>query len=139
MRRYERTPVPVTLLMVLIAILAMPSFALAANKPVKIDITCRGGGNAPNTKVTPETVEVAQGQNVEWTLHINNSNKNDLTIEPKDPEHWPYVSKKVVGKNGKAKTLTMNPDAVGTYNYKILYKCDDTAYVIDPRIKVGGG
>jgi len=139
MRRFERTIVPVAILFVLITVLAIPSLAAARDKPVKVFVTCKGGSNPPDTKVEPETVEVVQDQNVEWKLHISNSNRNKLTIEPKNKDSWPYEATKHVGTDGRVKTLRMQPDAEGTYEYKILYQCNETPYVIDPRVKVGGG
>lgn len=139
MRRHVRTLVTAAILIVLIPVLTASSLAAARDKPVKVFVTCKGGSQPPTTKVQPETVEVVQGQNVEWKLHISNSNKNQLTIEPKNRDSWPYEATKHVGTAGKVKTLRMKADAEGTYEYKILFQCDETPHVIDPRVKVGGG
>jgi len=138
MHRYERASVTCAVLISLLLALATPLLAQRV-KPVKVFVTCQGGSNPPTTKVEPETVEVDQDQNVEWKLHINNSNKNELAIMPKEAGVWPFEATKHVGTNGRVKTLRMKPDAEGTYEYKILYQCDETPYVIDPRVKVGGG
>ena len=139
MHRYERAVVTVAVLVALVLVAATPSLATQRDKPVKIFVTCQGGSNPPTTKVEPETVEVDQDQNVEWKLHINNSNRNNLAIVPKTAGQWPFEATKHVGTNGKVKTLRMKPNAEGTYEYKILYQCDETQFVIDPRVKVGGG
>jgi len=138
MRRYARTLVPAAVLMLVLTIVATPVLAQPEPKTVKINITCKGGGHQASAKVKPETVDVDQDQNIIWKLHINNSNKNDLTIEPKQEGHWPFEAAKHTGK-GEVKTLKMKADAVGVYDYKIRYKCDDRDYLIDPRVRVGGG
>jgi hypothetical protein len=139
MHRYKRTLVTCAVLVFLVLISAMPSLAAKKDKPVKVFVTCKGGSNPPTTRVKPEMVEVDQDQNVKWKLHINNSNQNELAIMPKTAGQWPFEATKHVGKNGKVKTLRMKPDAEGTYEYKILYQCDETPYIIDPRVRVGGG
>lgn len=136
MRRYARTLVHAAALLLVLTILASPM--LAQPKDVKITITCKGGGHQASAKVKPETVQVEQGQNIIWKLIINNSNNNELTIEPKQEGKWPYEAAKHTGK-GEAKTVKMKPDAAGDYYYKIRYKCDDKDYLIDPRVRVGGG
>lgn len=139
MHRYEKALVTCAVLVSLVLISATPSLAARRAKTVKIFVTCKGGSNPPTTKVKPETVEVEQDQNVQWKLHINNSNENELAIMPKQEGVWPYEATKHVGTSGKVKTLRMKADAEGTYEYKILYQCDETPHVIDPRVRVGGG
>jgi hypothetical protein len=138
MRRYARTLFPWTAPLLLLALLTSPLVAQKEAKTVKINITCKGGDQPAGASVKPQTVDVDQDQNIVWRLQINNSNRNDLTIEPKKPGLWPYEADKHTGQ-GEAKTLKMKPDAAGTYEYKIRYKCDDTDYLIDPRVRVGGG
>jgi len=139
MHRNGTTLLTCAVLVSLVLVSAIPSLAAKRDKRVKVSVTCKGGSNPPTTKVKPETVEVDQDQNVEWKLHINNSNRNDLAIMPKTEGQWPFEATKHVGTNGRVKTVRMKAGAEGTYEYKILYQCDETAFVIDPRVKVGGG
>jgi hypothetical protein len=138
MRRYARSLAPVIALVTVLTALTSPLLAAKEPKTVKIGITCKGGSQPASASVKPETVTVEQDQNIIWKLKINNSNRNDLTIEPKEAGKWPFEADKHTGQ-GEVKTVKMKPDAAGDYLYKIRYKCDDTDYLIDPRVRVGGG
>lgn len=138
MRRYARALVPAVVLVTAMTVFLAPAFAAQEPKTVKINITCKSERQQAKAKVDPETVTVAQDQNITWKLHINNSNRNELTIEPKQAGHWPFEAVKHTGK-GEVKTMKMKPNAQGTYDYKIRYSCNEINHLIDPRVRVGGG
>lgn len=111
--------------------------AAADTKKVTIDATCPSDTKtALEVTVNPWTLDVAQGDEVEWSL-TTNAPSNSIEIEAKDRGHWPFKKTRHAGQ-GKAFGRDMKPNAKGSYGYNILVLCGENApVVIDPRIKVG--
>lgn len=130
--------------------LAAAGLAVAAFLPrdsplVTVHADCTDGHLGAHS-VNPDSVSVAQDENVDWELD-ESSTATDLSVGPKHPGHWPYAKdehfKGGKGKDHKAKAdgKHMNKKAAGAYPYNIELSCPDghggsTSVTIDPTIVV---
>jgi len=126
------------------AMLALAAFLPADSETVEVSATCDNGQLGAHS-VTPDTVTIAQGDDLDWELDAS-SNAIDLTIVPKHPGHWPYAHDahfkggKGADHKAHANGSSMNHGAAGTYPYSIQLTCPGGSSVtIDPTIIVHGG
>ena len=137
-----------SLLAIPAAALVLAAFLPADSEVVTVHATCDGAKLGAHS-VTPETVTLAQDQDIDWELD-DASTATDLSIVPKQAGHWPYANaENFHGGHGHAHRAHgdgkhMNKKADGTYQYSIDLSCPDGqggshAVTIDPTIIVHGG
>ena len=125
------------------ACLALAAFLPASTPEVTVHAMC-DGGHLGDHSVTPDSVDVKVGEDVDWELD-DASTATEMTIEPKHPGHWPYANDehfkggKGKGHKAKANGSKMFKTAKGAYPYNISLSCPDgkggsTTVTIDPSI-----
>lgn len=111
---------------------------------VSLNIQCPANG-AVTTTVNPWRAEVAQGQDIEWTL-LGQAQSDSFAIQPKQsgPQNWPYANpgRRKGTKADRAGYGNMRSGQQGRrFQYNITLWCVrgervDTV-VIDPDVVVG--
>lgn len=142
MRRRESLIVVLVALIAVACLLSGSRVEAQSNKPVKVKVNCPKQEDGKFTiSVDPMTVEVSQGQGVEWSLDIDDKKNEYIEIAAKDPSAWLYVDLEVKGNKEAVMTQMKEGSAGNTYDYNISIWCgeDMQPIVLDPRIKVGGG
>jgi hypothetical protein len=136
-----------TLLALGAATLAVTAF-LPQSQSVTVHAECANGQLGAHS-VNPDTVQAAQGADIDWELD-DASSATDITVQPKQAGHWPWGhdqgwhGQRGHGHRAHAAGNGMNRNAAGTYPYSIELSCPDghggsTSVEIDPTIIVHGG